>query len=410
MLFNSYDFMIFFPVVVLIYFIIPKKLRYLWLLVASYYFYMSWNPRYAILLAISTMTTFLSGILLGLVQTRTHTRTLRKLATIRKLIVAISFIINLSILFFFKYLDFFWQNLDTLASSLGLSLIEKPFDFLLPVGISFYTFQALGYTVDIYRKKLEPEKNLLHYALYVSFFPQLVAGPIERAKNLITQVDHVEEIKLFNYERITGGSILMIWGFFLKMVIADRCGILVDQVYAEYWMYGSLELILAAVLFSLQIYCDFAGYSMIALGSAWILGFRLMENFDTPYFSRSIREFWHRWHISLSSWFRDYLYIPLGGNRVFKVRKYFNTLITFFVSGLWHGASWHYCFWGLMHGLYQIFEDLSHPLITHINKKIGTKTGSFGYKLGKVLLTFSLVSLAFIFSGPIPLLWRFLIL
>lgn len=409
MLFNSYDFMIFFPVVVFIYFIIPKKTRYIWLLLASYYFYMSWNPSYALLIAISTFVTYLSGICLERVQNE-QSEVLR--AKKAKFILALSFIINLSILFFFKYFDFFWENLNELFTLFGLFPKKKPFDLLLPVGISFYTFQALGYTVDVYRKKLMPEKNLLRYALYVSFFPQLVAGPIERAKSLITQVDNVENIHLLNYERITGGFILMIWGYFLKMVIADRCAILVDLVYGEYWMYGSLELLLAALFFSLQIYCDFAGYSIIALGSARLMGFNLMENFDAPYFSKSIREFWRRWHISLSSWFRDYLYIPLGGSHVSKIRKYFNILLTFVVSGLWHGASWHYCFWGLLHGLYQIGEDVISPIISRLNKKIKTKTESFSYKLGETLVTFLLINLAFIFfradslHDAFSFLWR----
>lgn len=389
MLFNSYDFMIFFPVVVFVYFIIPKKLRCIWLLIASYYFYMSWNPRHAVLIAVSTIITYLGGLLLDK-QRGSKSR-------MAKIILALNFTVNLGILFFFKYFDFFWENLNTLFALLGMDLIEKPFDVLLPVGISFYTFQALGYTVDVYRGKLKAERNLVRYALFVSFFPQLVAGPIERAKNLITQVDHAEDIKLLNYERITGGIVLMIWGFFLKMVIADRCAILVDLVYGEYWLYGSLELMLATLCFSLQLYCDFAGYSMIARGSAMVMGFNLMENFDTPYFARSTKEFWRRWHISLSTWFRDYVYIPLGGSHVKRGRKYFNTLLTFFASGFWHGASWNYCIWGLLHGAYQIMEDAVRPIIDKINKKIGTRTESFGYKLGEVIITFLLINLALIF-------------
>ena len=393
MLFNSYDFMLFFPVVIFIYFLIPAKFRYIWLLISSYYFYMGWNPQYALLIAFSTVVTYLSGILLEKVKLLEAESVIKK----KKLIVAGSFIINIAILFFFKYFGFLFENVVTVIQYFGFEISERSFDIILPVGISFYTFQALSYTVDVYRGEVEAEKNFLRYALFVSFFPQLVAGPIERSKNLLKQVDSMENIKVWNYEQIAKGSILMLWGFYLKMVIADRAAILVDNVYDSYWMYGSVELILASVLFAVQIYCDFSSYSLIAIGSAKIMGFHLMENFNTPYFSCSIKEFWRRWHISLSTWFRDYVYIPLGGSRCGKEKKYRNLIITFLVSGLWHGASWNYVFWGWLHGLYQVIGEELSSAKRRFTECFKIKTGSISYKFGQVFLTFLLVDFAWIF-------------
>ena len=275
--------------------------------------------------------------------------------------------------------------------------MEKSLDLLLPVGISFYTFQALGYSIDVYRGDVKAEKNLLKYALFVSFFPQLVAGPIERSKNLLTQVNCVEYFRLWNYERITNGAVIMLWGFFQKMVIADRAAILVDKVYGEYWIYGTIELIFATILFAFQIYCDFSGYSMIAVGAARIMGFELMENFNAPYYSKSIKEFWRRWHISLSSWFRDYIYIPLGGNRVSRLKGYGNLMVTFLISGLWHGANWSYVAWGGVHGVYQIVGSLVAPIRDRLESRLSMKKESMSYKLGQVIVTFILVDFAWIF-------------
>lgn len=398
MLFNSYNFMIFFPIVVAIYFVIPKKVRYLWLLFSSYFFYMAWNPKYAILIATSTIITYVSGILLEYLSSPYIFGILNKKNIIaKKIVVACSFTINLGILFFFKYFDFILVNFNSLLIKVGGSVIEKPFDVILPVGISFYTFQALSYTVDVYRQDIKAEKNIFQYALFVSFFPQLVAGPIERSGNLLHQLNNADKINVWNYERITGGGVLMLWGFFQKMVIADRAAIIVDQVYNSYWMYGSIELVVATILFAVQIYCDFASYSLIAIGAAKIMGFQLMENFNTPYFSQSIKEFWQRWHISLSTWFRDYLYIPLGGNRCSTIKRYFNIMITFLVSGLWHGASWSFVVWGGLHGFYQIVGDILKPWKEKFNVRFQVKTKSFSYKIGRILITFILVDFAWIF-------------
>ena len=387
MLFNSLDFLIFFPVVVLIYFIIPRKIRYIWLLVASYYFYMCWNTKYALLIGISTLITYISGLIIGKCQKGWS----------KKLVVALSFISNLGILVFYKYFDFILENINVVLGKCDMQLVSNPFDIILPVGISFYTFQALSYTVDVYRKEIEPEKNPLKYALFVSFFPQLVAGPIERSKNLLNQMKNIENIKIWNYDRVANGFILMVFGMFQKMVIADRVSIFVDTVYNNLHAVGTMETVFAAIGFSIQIYCDFAAYSTIAIGAAKVMGFELMENFDTPYFAASIKEFWRRWHISLSSWFKDYLYIPLGGNRKGKIRKYFNLMVTFLVSGLWHGASWNYVIWGGLHGIYQVFGEILAPVRKKLVKVFKVNDGVFSYKLGQILFTFSLTSLTWVF-------------
>lgn len=393
MQFNSIHFLIFFPVVLAVYFIVPKKLRYLWLLVTSYYFYMSWNAKYAILIAFSTVVTYLTGILIEQIGLEEGKGWLR----LKKLTMFIGIAANLAILFMFKYLDFVVDNINSVFASLGLSIIENEFDLLLPVGISFYTFQALGYVIDVYRKDIDAEYNLFRYALFVSFFPQLVAGPIERSGNLLGQLNNVHKIKLWNYERIVKGFMIMMWGFFMKVVIADRAATVVNNVFDNYYAYNSSSLILGAVFFAVQIYCDFASYSTIAVGAAQIMGFKLMDNFDTPYFAMSIKEFWRRWHVSLSTWFRDYLYIPLGGNRKGKIRKHINLMIVFLVSGLWHGASWTYVAWGGLHGAYQIIGDLTRPVKAKLEKKLNVKTDAFSYKLVKVIITFTLTCLAWIF-------------
>lgn len=387
MAFNSLHFLIFFPIVILVYYIMPKKLRTFWLLAASYYFYMAWNPKYIVLILISTLATYLSGLLL------------EKFESIkaRKGIVAGCFVINLSLLFFFKYFDFLLSNINFLLEKMHISVVANPFDVLLPVGISFYTFQALSYTVDVCRKEIKAERNFLRYALFVSFFPQLVAGPIERSKNLLSQIENLDDKKLFDYDKVVSGFSMMVYGMFLKVVLADHISIFVDNVWENTHAVGSTVAILAAIAFSLQIYCDFGAYSIIAIGAARMLGISLMENFNTPYFATSISDFWRRWHVSLSTWFRDYLYIPLGGSRCSKVKKYRNIMITFLVSGLWHGANWTYVIWGAIHGMYQIVGDLLKPIkerlckITNVNKEVGS------FRLLKILVTFALTTFAWIF-------------
>ena len=388
--FNSINFMIFFPVVLALYFVIPKALRQIWLLAASYYFYMSWNARYALLIAASTLITYVSGI--AIERYRDSGRTGRRLTVLFSCLG-----INLGILLFFKYGNFLIASLDRGLELLHMGSVDQRFYFLLPVGISFYTFQALGYTIDVYRGDVRAETNLIRYALFVSFFPQLVAGPIERSKNLLSKMQNIAEIKLWNARRVTSGTILMIWGFFVKMVIADRAAVLVNTVFDNYRMYGSTELVLAAVFFALQIYCDFGSYSLIAIGAAKIMGFELMENFNTQYFACSIRDFWSRWHISLSTWFRDYLYIPLGGNRRGRVRKSVNIMIVFLASGLWHGADWSYVVWGGIHGAYQVIGDYLASFREKCIRKLRVNTACFSWKFLQTAVTFVLVVFAWIF-------------
>lgn len=385
MLFNSMGFLIFFPIVVLMYFLMPRQVKNLWLLGASYYFYMCWNARYALLLLTSTAITYLSGLLI---------QRAKENAACRKWVVAGSFVLNLSILFYFKYINFMLDLLGQLLRAVHVELQVPAFDILLPVGISFYIFQALSYTMDVYRGDIYAEKNFFRYALFVSFFPQLVAGPIERSKNLLRQLS---EPKRFDYCRVREGLLFMLWGFFLKMVIADRCAVLVNTVYGDYASYRGFQLILANVLFAFQIYGDFMGYSVIAKGAAKVLGYELMENFSQPYFAETIKDFWRRWHISLSSWLRDYLYIPLGGSRKTKGLKYRNILITFLVSGLWHGADITFVFWGALHGLYQIAGELLEPAASGICRSLHVNTGTFSWKVLRILKTFFLVDIAWIF-------------
>lgn len=396
MLFNSIDFLFFFPLVVCVFFLIPKKARCIWLLISSYYFYMSWNPKYALLIALSTVITYLSGLFIDKCSGTNH----------KKFIVAISVISNLLILGIFKYANFAIYTFSAVLSRIGFEPIDKRLDLLLPVGISFYTFQALSYTLDVYKGRIKAEKNFIRYALFVSFFPQLVAGPIERSGHLLKQIQTINTAKLWNYKRIRDGVLLMFWGLFQKLVIADRASLLVNEVYDHYQSYGFLEISIATFLFAFQIYCDFAGYTNIARGAANVMGFELMQNFRQPYFAISIKDFWRRWHISLTSWFTDYLYIPLGGNRKGDIRKYINTFIVFIVSGLWHGASWNFIAWGFVHAVYQVTGDIK----TRITEKVAIKkqrennvrsndenNASFSILLLRIITTFIFVDIAWVF-------------
>lgn len=392
MLFNSFDFLLFFPLVCLVTFLLPGRFRYLWLLAASYYFYMCWNAKYALLLLFSTFATYLSGIAMEHIKQQAWDA---KIKTRRKkTVVAICFIVNIGILFFFKYCNYSIHLLSRALSMLSIQLSLPVFDIVLPVGISFYTFQALSYTMDVYREDIYAEKNFLRYALFVSFFPQLVAGPIERSKNLLRQLAIPQK---FDFDQAKEGLFIMLWGFFLKMVLADRIAIFVDSVYAEGLPYGGWYLTVATVLFAFQIYCDFAGYSTIAIGAAKILNIRLMENFTAPYLSTSVAEFWRNWHISLTTWFRDYLYIPLGGSRKGPLRKHINKMIVFLVSGIWHGANLTFVVWGGLNGLFQILGELLQPLRNRLVTLLGIDRSSISHKLMKLLITFILVDFTWIF-------------
>ena len=338
MAFQTFGYFTFLALMAAAYFALPHRLRWMLLLAGSYYFYMCWNASYALLMLFSTAVTYACGLLVGRAQS----------VKAKKGWVALSLCLNLSILFFFKYYGLF---AGTLQSALGGRVRLPVLDVLLPVGSSFYIFQALGYTIDVYRGDIAPMRHFGKYALFVSFFPQLVAGPIERSGNLIRQFDEKHRP---DYEQIREGAVLILLGLVKKLVISDRLAVLVDKVYGDAAAWGAPAIIVATVCFAFQIYCDFSGYSDIAIGSAKLLGFRLMKNFDQPYFARSIAEFWRRWHISLSSWFRDYLYFPLGGSRVKTGRWVFNLMVVFLISGLWHGASWTFVAWGAINGLYQV--------------------------------------------------------
>lgn len=302
--------------------------------------------------------------------------------------------LNLTILFLFKYFDFTVNNINNLFLFLGWSVCQPQFDIVLPVGISFYTFQALSYTMDVYRGDVKPQKNFAKYALFVSFFPQLVAGPIERSKDLLGQIEEKHD---FDCTRVEQGILLMMWGFFEKLVISDRIAIIVNQVYNNYQNYQGLTLVVSTILFSAQIYCDFCGYSDIARGSAKVLGFRLTKNFRQPYFSKTVVEFWKRWHISLTSWFRDYLYIPLGGNRKGNLRKYLNIIIVFGISGLWHGASWNFVVWGILNGIYQVTGLLTKQIRRKMEEKFHFEHQTPGRIFIKVVITFLLINSTWVF-------------
>ncbi|MBP5495480.1 MAG: MBOAT family protein [Lachnospiraceae bacterium] len=381
MLFNTREFLLFFPGVVLFYFVLPKRIKNYWLLACSYFFYMCWEPVHVIYLLFCTAVSFLAGIVLDKNRDKKGNR------AFLALFVAADFIP----LFLFKYLGFLTESINTVLSGIGIKTLPGV-SWLLPVGISFYTFQTVSYIVDVYRKETEREKNPFQYALFVSFFPQLVAGPIEHSHDLLPQL---KKERPFSYENFRKGMITMAWGFFVKMVIADRISVIVDTVFDDPARYGGWFLILGTFLFSFQIYCDFAGYTTIALGAARILGINLTDNFKAPYLSGNVNEFWNRWHISLQRWFKDYLYIPLGGSRKGKGRTMLNKMIVFLVSGLWHGAAWHFVVWGALNGLYQLIYELIKPLF----KKIKKDKSVFYvlWRAASVCLTFVLIAFAWIF-------------
>lgn len=376
MIFNSLAFAIFFPVVFLLYWAVRQKYRWIFLLVSSYYFYMSWNAKYAMLLLFITGTTYFCARMIE------QTMEKRRKQLWMWLGVSSSFVV----LFFFKYFNFFSESIARVFQSFSIPIHPVTVRFLLPIGISFYTFKAVSYILDVYRGDLTSEKHFGYYALYLSFFPDLVSGPIDRAAKLLPQL---KKEKLFDYDEGVYGLRLMLLGFIKKLVIADALTKYVDVIFNNVTNYRGLSFIIASFLFTFQIYCDFSGYSDIAIGAARLLGIELMDNFKSPYFAQSIKEFWGRWHISLSQWFRDYIYIPLGGNRVKKIRNNWNVFITFLVSGLWHGASWNFVIWGGIHGLFQVIENI-------IPFSLKERQG-FIRQIGFTIWTFLLVNFAWIF-------------
>jgi len=353
MLFNSLAFAVFLPIVFFLYWALPNKYRPIWILITSYYFYMSWNVKYVVLILFTTVVSYGCAILM------------QKWKKKKTVLLCSTLIASLGVLFFFKYFNFFSLSLTGMLGRFAIQVHPVTLSLMLPVGISFYTFQTLGYVIDVYRGDVEPEKNFLTYAAFISFFPQLVAGPIERTANLLPQIKGEHR---FDKEKATYGLLLMAWGFFKKLVVADNLAVYADQIFDDVHYYGGFSMLLAAFFFTFQIYCDFSGYSDIAIGCAKLFDINLMTNFKSPYFAISVKDFWSRWHISLSTWFRDYVYIPLGGNRVGKIRNAFNLLVTFLVSGLWHGAAWHFVVWGGLHGVLQVLENC-FPFMRKLTKR-----------------------------------------
>lgn len=384
MLFNSFPYMVFFPSVAGLYFLFPHRFRWALLLAASYFFYMCWEPGYALLIATSTLVDYLAGLLMGRHAARAG----------RRKYLVLSLCVNLGLLGFFKYYNFFNATLRGVLAYWRIPFALPDSDFLLPVGISFYTFQTLSYTIEVYRGHKQPEKHLGIFALYVAFFPQLVAGPIERARNLLPQFF---EQHAFDYQRVTDGLKLMAWGLFKKIVVADRLAVAVDTVYGEPQSYAGPGLTLATVFFAFQVYCDFSGYSDMAIGAAQVLGFRLMDNFRRPYFATSVRDFWRRWHISLSTWFRDYLYIPLGGSRASRTAWVRNILVVFLLAGLWHGANWTFIAWGGLHAVYMIVSRATDHFRADARARLGLDHAPRTTRILQTLTTFVLVTFAWIF-------------
>lgn len=372
MLFNTFEFLVFFLITIITFFSVPQKRRWFILLLASYFFYGYWKPSYLILIAGSTIADYLISNVIG------KSNDNRK----KKFLLITSITLNLSLLFLFKYFDFIAGSFNELLSNSGSDYKIKLLNLILPVGISFYTFQTMSYTIDVYNGKIKPEKHFGIFALFVSFFPQLVAGPIERASNLLPQFKREVSI---SYDRFSSGGQLILWGLVKKVLVADRVGIIANEIFNNHTEYQGFTLIIGVICFAFQIYCDFSGYSDIAIGTARVFGYDLMKNFKNPYFAKSLTDFWRKWHISLSTWFKDYVYIPIGGNKVFKWRWYFNLWITFFISGIWHGANWTFVLWGAIHGFGLVIENV-------LSYKRSNK-----FQFVKKIWIFSLICFAWIF-------------
>ena len=380
MVFNSLQFLVFFGIVTSAYFLLAHKYRWALLLLASCYFYMAFVPVYLGILGLTIVIDYFAGIYLERFQ-----------GGAKKIFLGCSLLANLGVLAVFKYYFFFSDNFNFLANYFSLPVHFPVFNFLLPIGLSFHTFQAMSYTIEVYRGNQKAERNFGIYSLYVMFYPQLVAGPIERPQNLIHQF---YEKHVWDTARVKSGLLQMMQGFFKKVVIADRLAMVVDPAYANLSNQSSLNLIIASIFYSFQIYCDFSGYSDIAIGASRVMGFKLMNNFNAPYTAKSIPDFWRRWHISLSTWFKDYVYFSLGGNRVSVPRWYINIMIVFILSGFWHGASWNFVIWGALHGLFQLMGLTLNRVFPHLAAdQLRSVAGIWMYRL----FTFLLVTIAWVF-------------
>jgi alginate O-acetyltransferase complex protein AlgI len=384
MLFNSISFLfLFFPLVTLAYFALPHRFRWALLLGASCYFYMAFIPIYILILAITILIDYFAGIWIE-----------DSAGEKRRKFLVFSILSTVLVLVIFKYYNFFATDLTALAHLIGWNYSITALHLILPIGLSFHTFQSLSYVIEVYRGHQKAERNFGIYSLYVMFYPQLVAGPIERPQNLLHQFREKHE---FEYQRVADGLRLMLWGLFKKVVVADRLSIYVDAVYGNVGQHNGLTLAVATVFFAFQIYCDFSGYSDMAIGAARVMGFNLMMNFNRPYFSKSISEFWKRWHISLSTWFRDYVYLPLGGNRVVKWKWFRNLLVTFTLSGFWHGANWTYIIWGALNGFFLVGAIVTEPARQRLAAATGLSSNKSIYMVVKVAITFALTCCAWVF-------------
>lgn len=380
MQFISITFIIFLFLTIIGYYCCEAKHRYIFLLICNVLFYCSWADSIMdfIPLICVILITWLASLIIEVKKS--------------KAILALSIILSFSFLLFYKYANFVLENVNGLSG--GVLNIPKT-SLIAPVGISFFSFQAVGYLIDVYRGKVKSERNPFRYAAFVSFFPTITSGPIERSTSLLQMLS---DMKLkFSFSNIQHGTVLLVYGAFVKLVISNRLSLIVDTVFNNYYAYGGAVLAFSAILYSLQIYCDFSSYSIMALGVSRCLGFNVIENFKAPYFAQSIQEFWRRWHISLSTWFRDYVYISLGGNRCSKFRKNLNLLITFLVSGLWHGANWTFIFWGGLHGVYQIIGNITQPLRKKIMERLKINSDCFSARLGRAIFVFLCTTLAWIF-------------
>ena len=402
MIFASLSFAVFLPIVFIIYWAIPHKFRWIFLLGANYYFYMSGSPKYVLLLFTSTLVTYACGLMMERADTGR-----------KKLWIWIGILSTLGSLFFFKYFAFTMETIASIAQAISLPMDDFTLNIIMPLGISFYTFKAVGYVIDVYRGKQKAETHFGYYATFISYFPDVLSGPIDRADVLLPQL---KSEKCFHYQEGVYALRLMLLGFAKKILVADLLTRYVDVIFNEVTRYNGFTLVLASLLYTIQIYCDFSGYSDIAMGTSELLGIKLMPNFKNPYFAKSIKEFWSRWHISLSSWFRDYVYIPLGGNRVSKARRAMNLMITFLVSGIWHGADYTFIIWGALHGFYQVAENwikdvfrkkndsgiteksaTNSTITAHTNTSFGSRVYNALKGTLQTALTFCLVSFAWIF-------------
>ncbi len=384
MLFNSLEFLIFFPLTVIIYFLLPHKVRRYFLLLASVYFYMSFMPKYILIVGFTTIIDYVGARLIDKFFDR---------KAIKRTVFITGILLNVGLLVVFKYLGVIGDTINFFGTMINLETVVLP-ELFLPIGISFHTFQSMGYFIDTYTGKVKAERNFVNFALFLMFFPQLVAGPIERTSNLMGQLKTEHKLKLDN---IFIGGRMMLWGMFKKVVVADSLAIFADAVFDKIENFSGFGLIIGLLAFTVQIYCDFSGYSDIAIGCAKIMDIDLMKNFDTPYFSASTPEFWRRWHISLSTWFKDYVYIPLGGNRVSKPRWVFNQLVTMTISGIWHGAGYTYIVWGFINGLYIVISKFTQPFRDKFKAITRLDRLPWLTKPISVIITFVLISFTWIF-------------